>query len=126
MKKYIQTIVILLVVALFFSCESDPLLEDFETTNTILTIESIEDADANSNNRTEETNVEEDDLPPADVVEEDDLPPSGKADSENVEEDDLPPTVKTNTDDVEEDDLPPAERKDKKKVEEDDLPPSGN
>ncbi|MFC4634657.1 hypothetical protein ACFO3O_12105 [Dokdonia ponticola] len=126
MKKYIQTIVILLVVTLFFSCESDPLLEDFETTNTILNIESIEDAEATPNNRTEETNadVEEDDLPPADVVEEDDLPPSGKAD--NVEEDDLPPPVKTNNDNVEEDDLPPAEKKDKKKVEEDDLPPSGN
>lgn len=127
MKKYIQTIVILLVVTLFFSCESDPLLEDFETTNNTLNIESIEGAEATSNNKAEDTNadVEEDDLPPSDV-EEDDLPPSGKTNSDNVEEDDLPPTAKTNNDSVEEDDLPPAEIKSKKKVEEDDLPPSGN
>lgn len=119
MRTYIQTIVILLVTALFFSCESDPVFEDFETANNTLNFENIEGVEddeeveaTSNNNRSEETNVEEDDLPPAGDT--------------KVEEDDLPPIGRTNNENVEEDDLPPAEKKKAKEVEEDDLPPSGN
>ena len=41
MKTFLQTLTILFVTALFFSCESDPILEDFEVANS-LNIENVD------------------------------------------------------------------------------------